>query len=262
MAYVGETYGEKSADLYDTLYEEFAPPVEQIRLLITLAGGGPVLEVGAGTGRIALPLARAGIAVTAVDASQEMISRLAKKTDGLPITPVTADAADYVAPEPVALVFAVFNTFFLLADESTQRAFLHNAARSLTPGGTLVIETFAPRPGQRLPDGPHPGVFPVDKDVVLKRHLDDAVLLFTGERHADRREFHYREVLLRDGQPARVLPGKMRYWEPEDIDALARAAGLALKERSADWAGTPYVPGSSPKHVSQYGLAGDSSDRA
>ncbi|MEU1307800.1 class I SAM-dependent methyltransferase [Streptomyces cinnamoneus] len=256
MAYAGETYGEKTADLYDALYEEFAPPAEQIDLLTSLAGDGPAIEIGAGTGRITLPLARAGIPVTAVDASQEMISRLAKKTEGLPITPVTADAADYVAPDPVPLVFAVFNTFFLLADEPTQRAFLHNAARSLTPAGTLVIETFAPRPGQRLPDGPHPGVFPVDKDVVLKRHLDDSALLFTGERHADRGEFHYREVLLRDGQPPRVLPGKMRYWEPEDIDALARAAGLTLKARHADWTGAPYVPGTSPKHVSLYGLSG------
>ncbi|MGK5728939.1 class I SAM-dependent methyltransferase [Streptomyces sp. URMC 124] len=252
MAYAGETYGEKTADLYDALYEEFAPPAEQIDLLIKLAGDGPVVEVGAGTGRIALPLARAGIGVTAVDASQEMISRLAKKTEGLPITPVVADAAEYVAPEPVPLVFAVFNTFFLLADEPTQRAFLRNAARSLTPAGTLVIETFAPRPGQRLPDGPHPGVFPVDKDIVLKRHLDDSALLFTGERHADRGEFHYREVLLRDGQVPRVLPGKMRYWEPEDIDALAKEAGLALKQRNADWCGGRYQPGTSAKHVSLY----------
>ncbi|GAA2710266.1 MULTISPECIES: hypothetical protein [Streptomyces] len=82
------------------------------------------------------------------------------------------------------------------------------------------------------------------------------MLIFTGERSADRGEFHYREVLLRDGQPARVLPGKMRYWERRGHRRLARAAGLTLETRHADWAGAPYVPGTSPKHVSLYGPTG------
>ncbi|MEV8477906.1 class I SAM-dependent methyltransferase [Streptomyces sp. NPDC051173] len=252
MTYLGETYGEKTADLYDTLYEDFAPPPGQLELLASLSGAGPVVEVGAGTGRIAVPLAEKGISVIAVDASPEMTAQLEQKSRNLPIVPITADAADYVAPEPVPLLFAVFNTFFLLAQEDIQRAFLRNAVRTLRPDGVMVLETFAPRPGQRLPDGPHPGVFPVDKDLVLKRQFDDAVLLFSAERHAARGEFHYREVLIRDGQPSRVLPGKMRYWEPEDIDALAKDAGLTLKERRADWDGGPYRPGVSAKHVSLY----------
>lgn len=260
MGYTGETYGDASAHVYDELYDEFVPPAAQIERLRKLAGTGPAVEIGSGTGRVAIPLAQAGVTLTAVDASEEMTTRLAKKTGDLPITPVTADAADYVHPTRVDLIFAVFNTFFLLASEPVQRAFLRNAARSLTSGGTLLLETFTPHPGpQRLPDGPHPGVFPDDHALVLKRHFTNGVHLFTAERHADKQEFHYREVILTDGGPVRVLPGKMRYWMPEDIDTLAKAAGLTLKERHADWAGTSYEPSSSPKHVSLYGLTEPSS---
>ncbi|WP_370422244.1 class I SAM-dependent methyltransferase [Streptomyces sp. QH1-20] len=256
MAYTGNTYGDASADIYDELYDEFAPSAGQIDRLKELAGTGPAVEIGSGTGRITISLAQAGVTITAVDASKEMTSHLAKKIGDLPVTPVTADAAKYVSPAPVGLVFAVFNTFFLLAAEPTQRAFLHNAARSLTPDGTLVLETFAPRPGpQRLPDGPHPGVFPEDGTLVLKRQFADGVHLFAAERHADTQEFHYREVILVDGSPVRVLPGKMRYWMPEDIDNLVQDAGLVLKDRYADWTGTPYDCAHSPKHVSAYGLA-------
>ncbi|MEV4869615.1 class I SAM-dependent methyltransferase [Streptomyces syringium] len=256
MAYTGETYGDATADVYDDLYDGFTPPAAQIERLKKLAGTGPAVEVGSGTGRIAIPLALAGVAVTAVDASEEMTSRLAKKIGGLPITPVKADAADYVHPTRIDLLFAVFNTFFLLADEPVQRAFLRNAARALTPDGTLVLETFVPRPGpQRLPDGPHPGVFPEGTALVLKREFADGVHLFAAERQADKQEFHYREVILRDGCPVRVLPGKMRYWTPEDIDDLAKDAGLVLKERHADWSGTPYDSAHSHKHISAYRLA-------
>lgn len=135
--YTSETYGDQVADLYDNLYtSDFVPPPEQIGLLAELAHGGPVVEIGSGTGRITVPLAATGLAVIAVDASQEMTDRLAKKTGSLPVIPVTADAADYVSEEPVTMVFACFNTFFLLADEQTQRA---SSAMRLVPSQKLFL---------------------------------------------------------------------------------------------------------------------------
>ncbi|MGW1674547.1 class I SAM-dependent methyltransferase [Streptomyces sp. NPDC002324] len=259
MTYDSDTYGERTASAYDHLYEDFVPTKEQVELLAALAAGLPAVEIGSGTGRITLPLA-AHVPVLAVDASEEMTRRLAKKTGTLPITPITEDAARYVAGRRVNLVFAAFNTFFLLADETTQRAFLSNAARMLNPrGGTLLIETFVPRPGQRLPDGPNPGTFPQQRDVVaLKRRTNDGVVLFTAENHDDSQEFHYNEIVLTHGEPVSVFPGQMRYWWPEQIDGLAGEAGLMLRERWADWDRTPYDAAHSPKHISLYRLAGQS----
>ncbi|WP_078950846.1 class I SAM-dependent methyltransferase [Streptomyces viridochromogenes] len=256
MTYGSDTYGERTADEYDVLYGDFVPPTAQIRLLAELAGDTPAVEIGSGTGRITLPLAE-HVPVLAVDASEEMTRQLAKKTGTLSVTPITADAAHYLAGRRVDLVFACFNTFFLLASEATQRAFLHNAARMLTDTGTLLIETFVPRPGQRLPDGPHPGVFPEGRSVVaLKRRTTDTVVVFAAENHDAEQEFHYSEVVLRDGEPVRVLPGQMRYWRPEQIDVLAGEAGLLLRERWEDWDRTPYDTDTSGRHISLYRLAG------
>ncbi|MGW6461006.1 class I SAM-dependent methyltransferase [Streptomyces sp. NPDC055078] len=249
--YESDTYGERTADQYDTLYGDFTPPSEQILLLAALAGDTPAVEIGSGTGRVTLPLAER-VPVVAVDASGEMTEQLAKKTGRLPITPVTADAAVYCHETPVNLVFACFNTFFLLAREATQRAFLTRAAQMLTPSGVLLIETFVPRPGQRLPDGPHPGVFPVRETISLKRLESGTAVLFAAENHQDKGEFHYNEVVLSDGVLPRVLPGQMRYWQPEEIDVLAADAGLTLRDRWADWDRTPYEPDTSAKHLSLY----------
>jgi hypothetical protein len=122
--------------------------------------------------------------------------------------------------------------------------------------GTLIIETFVPRPGQRLPDGPHPGFFPEDQAVALKQQTADRVVLFTAQNDSAAQEFRYTELVFHDGAPPRLLPGQMRYWMPEQIDALAAEAGLLLRERWADWDRTPYDALSSPKHVSMYRLAG------
>ncbi|MFC5724140.1 class I SAM-dependent methyltransferase [Streptomyces gamaensis] len=256
MTYDSGTYGERTADEYDALYSDFVPPAAQIRLLAELAGTTPAVEIGSGTGRVTLPLAER-VPVFAVDASEEMTRQLAKKAGDLPVTPITADAAHYVAGRRVDLVFACFNTFFLLASEQVQRAFLRNAGRMLTDGGTLLIETFVPRPGQRLPDGPHPGVFPRQRSVVsLKRRTVDTVVFFAAEHHDAEQEFHYSEVVLRDGEPVRVLPGQMRYWQPEQIDVLAGEAGLLLRERWEDWDRSRYDAATSAKHISLYRLAG------
>lgn len=259
MTYDSETYGKATAHLYDTLYSDFLPPREQITLLGVLANGGHVVEMGSGTGRIAIPLAATGTPVTAVDASPQMTAALAGKlkTMQLPVTPVTANAADYRSVTPVSLVFACFNTFFLLADEDKQRAFLRNTVASLAPDGRLLIETFVPRPGGRLPDGPHPGVLPVDQTVALKRQTIDSVTLFSATNNREQRRFDYREIVLRDGEAVRVVPGLMRYWWPEEIDQLAAEAGLTLAHRWSDWAQTPYDRASSPRHISVYRLAVD-----
>lgn len=211
------------------------------------------MEIGSGTGRVAVPLAAAGTPVTGVDASAEMTQVLAERAakDGLPIEAVQADAGAFTVEEPVPLVFAVFNTYFLLASLDTQHSFLQRSAEALQPAGALVVETFVPHHG-RLPDGPHPGVFPPESTVAVKRHDTDRLVLFAATNDPVGQRFEFHEVVFTDGQLPRMYPGSMRYCWPEDIDVLAADAGLRLLHRWEDWDRRPYGPRTSRKHVSVY----------
>lgn len=248
--YHEETYGQSISNSYDHLYGDFVPSAAQIGVLAEFTGGGLAIEIGSGTGRVTVPLARAGIRVIGVDAAPSMASVLREKTRGLPVEAVCADAADYRAPEQAALVFAVFNTFFLLASESVQERFIGCAAEMLQPGGRLVLETFVPRPG-RLPDGPNPGVLPEQSDVVVKRWVPDGVVLFAARNVPEERRFEYHEIVLRSGEPVQLHPGRMRYMWPEDIDELAARNGFTLEDRWANWERSRYRH-DSPKHISIY----------
>ncbi|MEX5637332.1 class I SAM-dependent methyltransferase [Parafrankia sp. FMc2] len=251
--YQESTYGDAIADTYDDLYGTFVADPIQIKMLAHLAGDGPAVEIGSGTGRVALPLARAGVPVVGIDASGEMTRQLHRSAvaEGLAVTAVEADAASFTVADPVPLIYAVFNTFFLLADRDVQAQLLSQAAKALGDGGSLVLETFVPRPG-RLPDGPHPGVFPADSAVVVKQRSTGHVVLFAATNTPTARTFDYHEIVLADGAPVRMYPGRMLYLWPEEIDALAAAAGLRLAYRWGDWDATAYDPNTARKHISVY----------
>lgn len=247
-------YGDVIADAYEQLYGDFTVPAEQVALLTRLAQAGPAVEIGSGTGRVAVPLAAAGVPVVGVDASAEMTRVLADRAHRrqLPIVAVHADAATFTerVPGPASLVFAVFNTFFLFGDQRTQAGFFQSAAKAISADGHVIIETFVPRPG-RLPDGPHPGEFPVDQVVTIKRSGPNQLVLFAGRNDPEQQEFTYHEVVLDDGAPVRLYPGQMRYCWPAEIDQMAAAAGLRLADRYGDWDQRPYT-NRSRKHVSVY----------
>ncbi|CAI7979492.1 Methyltransferase type 12 [Frankia sp. Hr75.2] len=251
--YQESTYGDAIADTYDDLYGAFVADPVQIKVLAELAGDGPAVEIGSGTGRVALPLARMGVPVVGIDASSEMTRQLHRSAlvEHLPVTAVEADAATFTVADPVRLVYAVFNTFFLLADRDVQSRFLLQAAKALRDGGALIVETFVPRPG-RLPDGPHPGVFPADSAVVVKQRSTERVVLFAATNIPSERTFEYHEIVLADGAPVRMYPGRMRYLWPEEIDAMAASTGLTLAHRWGDWDATAYDPMTARKHISVY----------
>ena len=107
------------------LWEELAAGVED-----------PVLDVGAGTGRVAIPLARAGHPVIALDVDAALLEELARRAEGLPVRTLVADAADFVLDEPVSLIIVPMQTIQLLPDRAR---FLAAARRALKPGGRLAI---------------------------------------------------------------------------------------------------------------------------
>jgi SAM-dependent methyltransferase len=227
-AYEPATYGEHIADVYD---ERFAhkDPAAEVAKLASLAGAGPVLELGVGTGRVAVPLAQRlaerNVAVHGIDASEPMVAQLRARDGGELVTvamgdmrAVDAPAADY------SLVYVVFNTFFVLLDQDAQVDCFANVSSRLAPGGRFLIDVFVPDLEPHLP-------------------ADD---VFTVDPVTQRVEGYHVHV---DAFGERRLPLVLRYAWPSELDLMARLAGLTLESRAGDFTGAPFTR-DSMAHVS------------
>ena len=148
--YDAGTYGDRFADVYDDWYGDVtdaAACCAHLAALVERVGGGPALELGVGSGRLALPLAALGVEVHGIDASTAMVDRLRAKPGGSAIAVTIGDmrALELLDPPPFALVFVAFNTFFNLGDEESQAHCLDRVATLLGPRGRFVLEGFVPR---------------------------------------------------------------------------------------------------------------------
>ena len=236
------SYGEAFADVYDDWYERISDVDATVAAVGALAGDGAVLELGVGTGRLALPLAAAGVETWGVDASAPMLARLRAKPAGTGVRVVQGDmAALPLRPGPrFAVVFVAYNTFFNLQTEVAQRACLRSCAELLRPGGCLAVEAFVPTAVEEVPGGP----------VSVRSITPDEVVLSVATRDPTAQLVTGQFVELRESG-VRLRPYRIRYLYPAQLDELAVDAGLALVERWADWAGAPF-DGDSPNHVSVY----------
>ena len=235
------TYGERIADLYDTMaFRELAPASDTVAFLTELAGPGPVLELGVGTGRIALPLAEEGVRVQGIDASPAMVARMRAKPggDGIPVT--IGDFADVGVEGAFSLVFVVFNTFFALVTQDDQVRCFANVAAHLDAGGAFVIEAFVPDLA-RFDRDQRVGVVDLTVDTV---HLDASRHDLATQRVSSR------HVMLSE-QATRIVPVELRYAWPSELDLMARLGGLRLRQRFGGWHKEPF-DSSSPRHVSVY----------
>ena len=243
--YRPETYGDRIADVYDALTESMPDPVDCVDRLAELAGPGPALELGIGTGRVALPLAARGVEVHGIDASAAMVAGLRAKPGGAAIPVTMGDFADLAVEGSYQLVYAVFNTFFSLLTQDDQVRCFEAVAGRLAPGGAFVLELFVPDPAL------HPG-----GQSVRTRHLglDQARLdLALHDPVAQRVDFH--NVLLSAGG-IRMLPGSVRYAWPSELDLMARLGGLRLRERWGGWRREPYAASTQGLYVAVYEHAG------
>src|SRR5204862_568165 len=135
--YSHETYGERVAGVYDDWYSDYDPAA--IDSLAQLAHGGRALELGIGTGRIALPLSARGVEVQGIDAAASMISRLRAKPGGDRITVTKGNFAEVAVDEKFALIYIAFNTFYALSSQQEQVRCFRNVAAHLEPGGCFLI---------------------------------------------------------------------------------------------------------------------------
>ena len=241
------SYGEAFADVYDEWYGDVSDLEGTLDTVESLAGGGPVLELGIGTGRIALPLAARGVEVHGVDASPAMVAKLRGKPGGRDIPVTVADFADVGPGEaaPFSVVLAAYNTLFNLTTADAQRRCFASAARRLAPGGVFVVEAFVPSPE---PDR-------IDLQVAASSIEVARVVLQATRRDPTTQTVEGSAISITENG-IRLRPWRIRYATPEELDAMARAADLTLVQRSAGWRGEPFH-GESSAHVSVYRRAGE-----
>jgi SAM-dependent methyltransferase len=228
---VAARYDESSADMFDPAVVE--PTVD---FLAALAGQGAALELGIGTGRVALPLAQRGVRVRGIDLSEAMVARLKAKPGGDDIDVAIGDFATTKVPGTFSVAYLVFNTIMNLTTQDEQVACFQNVAAHLDPGGCFVIEVGVPDL-QRLPPGETVRAFTVSP---TRLGFDEYDVVTQGLI-----SHHYREV---DGK-LEPLSIPFRYVWPSELDLMARLAGMTLRERWSGWRREPFT-GESTKHVS------------
>ena len=211
-----------------------------VDLLAALAGGRRALELGIGTGRVALPLRARGVPVHGIDNSPAMVARLRAKPGGDDIGVAIGDFATTRVEGRFGLAYLVFNTIMNLTTQDEQVACFRNVAGHLEPGGCFVIEVHVPDL-QRLPYGETARPFTVTPERLGFDTYDVATQQMSSH--------HF---WLEDGQWATVsMP--FRYVWPAELDLMAQLAGMRLRERWADWDRSPFTS-TSPQHVSVWEL--------
>jgi SAM-dependent methyltransferase len=228
---IADRYDESSAEMFDSAAVD---PV--IDLLVELAGSGRALELGIGTGRVALPLAQRGVPVHGIELSNAMVARLRAKPGGEDVGVTIGDFATTTVGGRFSVAYLVFNTIMNLTTQAAQVACFRNVAGHLEPGGSFVIEVSVPDL-QRLPPGETFRVFHASNARWGFDEYDVATQGLTSH--------HFETV---DGSIERhSVP--FRYAWPSELDLMAQLAGMRLRERWSGWKREPFTS-DSRTHVS------------
>ena len=228
---VAATYDESSAEMFDAAVVD---PV--VDVLVELAGSGRALELGIGTGRIALPLAQRGVLVHGIELSRAMVAKLRAKPGGEDIGVTIGDFATATVDGTFSVAYLVFNTIMNLTTQAAQVACFRNVAAHLEPGGCFVIEVAVPDL-QRLPPG----------ETLLPLYVHETEWGFDEyDVGAQGLTSHHFEIV--DGNVERLsIP--FRYAWPSELDLMAQLAGMRLRERWDGWTREPFTS-ESRQHVS------------
>jgi SAM-dependent methyltransferase len=242
------SYGDAIADIYDQWYGDLSETEDAVSALAALAhraGAARLLELGIGSGRLALPLAARGFELWGIDTSQAMVELLRSKPGGRDIPVAIGDMAalDLSAisggEEPLfGLAFVAINTFFNLTTADAQQDCLRRVHDLLHPGGLFVLEAFVP-----AVDTP--------TNLVEARTVALDHVILTATRHDPIEQTVTSQYIELRESGIRLRPLVIRYAPVAELDAMAATAGLQLVERWSDWKGTPFTE-SANVHVSLY----------
>lgn len=232
-------FDERIAKAYDAKWANLAEPAvvdPAVNFLAELAGTGAALELGVGTGRLALPLGRRGIRVHGIELSPAMVAQLQAKPGADTIGVTIGDFATTRVGGTFTLAYLVRNTIANLTTQDQQVACFGNVAAHLEPGGCFVIEVYIPEL-QRLPPGETIRAFTVTPTHLGFEEYDVATQIAYSH--------HYWMV---DGK-LETFSAPFRYVWPSELDLMARLAGMTLRERWSSWAREPFTS-DSRSHVS------------
>jgi SAM-dependent methyltransferase len=210
-----------------------------VRFLADRAGAGPALELGIGTGRLALPLRESGIDVHGLELSEDMVAQLRAAPGGDAIGVTMGDFSTVVVEGGAgtfALAYLVRNTIMNLTSQDEQVACFRNVAAHLRPGGRFVVEVLVPAL-RRLPPG----------DSVRPSSLTPTHLIFDEYEVANQGLVSH-HFWIRDSW-VETFSAPFRYVWPSELDLMARLAGMTLRERYEDWTGAAFTS-ESENHIS------------
>ena len=232
-------FDERVAARYDDPADEMFQPETidpVVDFLAALAGGGRALELGIGTGRIALPLARRGVPVHGIELSRAMVARLRAKPGGDDIGVTIGDFSSTRADGTFTVAYLVFNTIMNLTTQGAQVACFRNVASHLEPGGCFVIEVGVPEL-QRLPPG----------ETILAFHVSESRWGLDEFDVANQGLVSHHFTVVDDRLERVSIP--FRYAWPAELDLMAELAGMRLRERWSGWKREPFTS-ESRSHVS------------
>ena len=231
------------AEDYDEFVDYASQPPEtdaEVAGLARLANGGRVLELGVGTGRVAIPLAATGLEVHGIELDADMIEQLQSKPGSERVSVHHGDMADMAVDGTFDLIYAVFGTLFMLPTQAEQVRCFRRAAQKLTPGGKLVIEALMPQPSS----------YDRGRKVTLADANDERVIINVSEADALAQTIHTRQVVL-GSAGIQIHPVRIRYSWPSELDLMAELAGLRLHARLSDWTGRRFAA-ADRRHISVY----------
>lgn len=243
--YEPHTYGDAFADVYDDWYADVSDVDATCVTLLALADG-PLLELGVGTGRLAVPLALAGrpsgIEVAGIDTSQPMLDRLAERDSDNLVSVSLGDMVDDLPRGPFSVAFIAYNTLFNLTEADRQRSCFNSVASRLMPNGRFVVEAFVPDSEADR-----------HNDVSVRSIATDRVVLSVSRRQPDEQTAHGQFVEITESGGVRLRPWSIRYTGLDELDEMATAAGFRLEHR---WSGfdRSRFDTRSDRHVSVYQL--------
>lgn len=230
-------YGARWADKYDEWHAGLMDDEGSVAALYELASGGPVLELGVGTGRVAVPLAERGLEVVGVDISPEMLAKLREKSSA--VTAVEADMTTVTLNREFALAYVAFNSVFVLETQEDQVRLFRNAAAHLRPGGRFALETNVIRP-------PSP-----DRGKLTAVEIEPDRLMLTAGKTDPVTGKHTGMWLSLEKDGPKFYPISGREVSHFEMDLMAQLAGLELESRWSNWQGAPFTA-QSDLHVSIY----------
>lgn len=236
------SYGDGFADVYDEWYHGVSDVDATVRCIVELAGSGAVLELGVGTGRLAIPLAGAGATVHGIDTSEAMLEQLRRKDPTGSVTVHVGDMVDQLPPGPFSVAFVAYNSLFNVTDAGRQAECFEAVASVLQPGGRFVVEAFVPD------DPPRAG-----SEVSVRSLTAERVVLSVSIHHPADQVAEGQLVELSTDGGVRMRPWMIRYAAPDQLDRMAADAGFELEHRWRSFDHHEYDH-DDERHVSVYRL--------